>query len=63
MLQYEVFPEDQEPTGQALHTEDDGAATTADMEPALQPVHVAEPPREYDPCQHDLQSVLPRSGV
>ena len=63
MLQNDVFPGDQEPIGQALHVDDDWAATTADMEPALQPVQVAEPPREYDPCQHGLQSMLPSSGV
>ena len=63
MLHLEVFPGDQDPTGQAVHTDDDGAATTEDMEPALQPVHVAAPPRAYDPCQHGLQSTLPSSGV
>ena len=63
MLQLEVFPGDQEPTGQAMHTDEDWAATTPDMDPALHPVHVATPPKEYDPGQHGLQLVLPRSGV
>ncbi len=51
MLHRDVFPGDHEPTGQAIHTEDEGAATTEDMDPALQPVQVAAPPSAYDPCQ------------
>jgi hypothetical protein len=63
MLQREGFPGDQEPSGQAAHTDDDCPATTADMDPALQPVQVAAPSNAYDPSQHGRQTVLPRRGV
>jgi hypothetical protein len=34
MLQYELFPGDQDPTGHATHTAEEVAASTPDMVPA-----------------------------
>jgi hypothetical protein len=63
MLHADELPGDQEPTGQAVQDAEDGAATAADMDPALHPVQVATPPREYDPGQHAVHCTLPKTGV
>jgi hypothetical protein len=43
MLHEDEFPGDQDPTGQAEHTADDGAAITEDMEPAEHGVQCEAP--------------------
>ena len=62
MLHADEFPDDQDPTGHAAHTADDGAATTEDMEPAEHGVQREAPEREYAPAQQEMQPVLPRLG-
>ena len=63
MLHADELPGDQEPTGQAMQADEDCAATTDDMDPALHPVQVATPPNEYDPGQHAWHWALPSTGV
>ena len=62
MLHALELPGDQEPTGHATHTADEGAASTDDMDPAEHAEHRHAPEREYEPAQHAIHPTLPRFG-